>query len=424
VEGASANAEVSSQGEDAGDENQREGGFADQRVGGIDLAHGAGPGRTWIRIRIRNRDMRVRCDRNELAESVGNVLGIVPPAQPTKPIFSCFHLKTDGGSLIVQASDLDMGARIRLERVEVLEAGEAAVPAARFSSLVREIPDKQVLLEGLPEGRGIEVKAQSCEFKLLGEDHQDFPQVTDFHADSALKVSREKFLEALRRVAVAASRDTARFQLTGVFFEAEDDKLIMTATDGKRLTNDHIRIENTKKAKSNAIVPNRAVDVLLKVLAQGEPTISLVIKDPDLQVSFGHGQLTAKVIQGTYPEYRVALSQKVVTKVTAKRNDLLSAVKTAALMTDRQTATVIFNFAADKVSLSTHASDIGESRIEVPISLDGDPMEVRFNPAYFNDALRCLMDDEVRIELTDREKPAAVRGGHHYRHLVMPLVTN
>jgi DNA polymerase-3 subunit beta len=332
-------------------------------------------------------------------------------------------METQDGRLVIQATDLDIGARIWLDRVEVVEPGQMAVPAARVSSLVRELPEKQVVLRALPEGRGAILQAQSCEFKLLGDDPGEFPQGPDFENDNAFTVMREKFVESLRRVCVAASRDLTRQQLTGVFFEVEGEKLKLTATDGKRLTNDVQRIDNPKNLERKAIIPNRAVDILLKVLLQGEPTVSMVIEDPNLQVSFGRGDLTAKVVEGRYPDYQVALSQKINIKATAKRSELISATKTAALMTDKQTATVLYSFGDGKVSLSTQASDIGESRIEVPIKLEGESVELRFNPTYFLDALRCLSDEELRMEFTDGEKPAVVRGGQHYRHLVMPLVT-
>jgi DNA polymerase III subunit beta len=304
-----------------------------------------------------------------------------------------------------------------------MEEGELALPASRFYSIVREMPDKSLIIEQLSGGRGAMLRASGYEFKILGEDPREFPEIPVLSKDGAVSIPREPFIEILRRVAVAASRDVSRFQLMGVYFELEGEKLIFTATDGKRLTNDFLRIENPAGLERSAIVPNRVVDVLLKVLAQGEADFLLSMQDPNLHVDFGRGQLTAKLIEGLYPDYRVAIPQEVKVRVTAKRIDLLHAAKSAALMTDKLTASVNFQFQEGKASLNTQASDIGESRIEVPISLQGDPLEVRFNPAYFIDALRCLIEEEIQIEFFDAEKPGAVRGGQHYRHLVMPVVT-
>ena len=39
---------------------------------------------------------------------------------------------------------------------------------------------------------------------------------------------------------------------------------------------------------------------------------------------------------------------------------------------------------------------------------------MRFNPTYLIDALRCLTEEEVRVEFLNADKPGTVRGGQHY----------
>ena len=365
--------------------------------------------------------LKIRCDRDELAEACSAILSIVPTTQPLKPILLNFHLFTQDGRLFIEATDLDIGARIAVERVEVLEDGALALPAQRLASLVREVPQKEIVLEA-EEGGAALLRAESFEFRLIGDDPAEFPALPALKQEEALNVPREKFIEMLRRVAIAASRDPARYQLTGVFVEVDGDKLIMTATDGKRLTNDYIRIENPSGFAKRGIVPNRAVDALLKVLPQGDTDFGFSLGESELHVAFGSGELTSKLIEGTYPDYKVAVSQKMEVKVTGKRTDFLAAARSAALMTDKETATVIFKFEQDRACMTTQARDIGESRIEIPISLQGEPIDIRFNPAYFIDALRCVTEEEIRFEFLDGAKPGTIRGGQHYRHMLMPLV--
>ena len=291
--------------------------------------------------------LKVRCDRSELTECLGDILGIVPTAPAIEPILLNCHLRTSRGTsgddeslqgesrLEIEVTDLAMAARIRLERAEVLEDGELALPASRFYAIVREVPEKHVVIESLDDQRGAMVRSNGYEFKVLGHDPREFPEVPAFAEKDSLGVPREKFVEILRRVAVAASRDTARFQLNGVFFEVNGDKLLFTATNGKRLTHDYLRIENPNGISSSAIVPNRVVDVLLKILSQGEAEFRLALGDPDIHVSFGRGELTAKLIQGTYPDYHAAIGLKANVKVTAKRSDFLNAARSAAPI-DRQ----------------------------------------------------------------------------------------
>ncbi len=367
--------------------------------------------------------MKVRCDRIELADALSALLGIVPPTQTARPILLNFYLRADDDRLSVEAMDLDIGARMTIEHVEVFEDGELALPAGRLTSLVRELPDKNINIEGSESGHGAYLRADGYDLKILGEDPQEFPRVPSPSVEQFMSADRDQFLESLRRVAIASSHDPARYQLTGVFFEVEGDQLTLTATDGKRLTNDVLRIGNESVASASGIVPNRAVDIIMKVISQGDPQFKFSIAEADIHLSFGRGEFSSKLIQGKYPDYRWVLSAQANLRVKAKRSDLVTAVKSASLMTDRETSTIQFHFGGDTCRLTTQAANIGESKIEVPVSSQGDKhIEIRFNPNYFIDALRCVSDEEVRLEFDDSDKPGTSRGRQSYRHLIMPLV--
>lgn len=366
--------------------------------------------------------MKIRCDRVELAERLQSVAGIVSASSTTKPILQNFLLRTEGDLLVVEATDLDISARIRVERVEVEREGQVTLEAARLVSLVREIPGPTVLLEEVPDSRAAVLRAEGFEFRLLGDDPAEFPEVKPFASEDALEVPREKLIEMLRRVGIAAARDSSRYQLTGVYFQVEGDKLTLTATDGKRLANDWLRIVNPTGKTISAIVPNRAVDVLGKVLAQGEEMVKVSLLETEIQVSFGAGQLMAKLIEGSYPEYRSAMPTEKKTKVVGRRADFMAAVRSASLTTDKDTSTVLFRFEADTAHLESQSSDIGESKIQVPISCEGEPLQVRFNPVFFIDALRIVNEEQVRMEFCGPDRPGSIRAGVNYRHMLMPLV--
>ena len=366
--------------------------------------------------------MKIRCDRNELFERLQSIAGIVSTGPTTRPILQHCLLEAIDQEVCVAVTDLDISSRLLIERVEVEEPGQLALPAAKFLALIREIPAATVFIESTPDGQGAVLQAESYEFRLLGENPGEFPRIRQFSADAALAIPRDTLAMTLRRVAVAASRDSSRFQLTGVFFEIDGERLTLTATDGKRLTHDWIRIKNLSDQKVSAIVPNRAVDVLLRVLARGSETVGLVIDDTEIQVSFDYGQVQAKLVEGAFPDYRSAMPSEVKTKMQAHKSDLLAAAKSASLVTNKDTSTVLFDFQEGSVRLEAQASDIGESRIEVPVELQGDPLQIRFNPVYFIDALRILPDEEIRMEFCGQEKPGTIRGSDNYRHFLMPLV--
>jgi DNA polymerase-3 subunit beta len=396
--------------------------------------------------------MKIRCDRSEMVERLGVIAGIVPSNSP-KAVLYDFLLQTREGSLLAEANDLEVAGRVRIDRVEVMEDGKLALPAARLLSILREIPDNAsgVKLEASPEIWGVSLNADGYEFKLFGHDPDEFPGITEVELGRSFDVSRESFAQSLRRVAIAVARDAGRYQLGGVFFEVKNGKLTLTATDGKRLTNDFLKIDDPRESEIGAIVPSRAVDAILKMLASpsagstppsGGAALSggtaslgnsassgstgekftLGFTDTDVVVRTASSQLNAKLIEGTFPNYHSALVQNSRIKVKLRRSDLLSAARSAQLMSDAQTSTVIFRFEGEWLNIRSQAKDIGETRIQIKAEVENGPLEIRFNPSYFVDALRSIEDEEVRIEFESAERPGIFRGGAHYRHMIMPLV--
>ena len=67
---------------------------------------------------------------------------------------------------------------------------------------------------------------------------------------------------------------------------------------------------------------------------------------------------------------------------------LSTAARSAALTTDKQTSTVLFKVTQDSLLVESNAKSIGESRIEIPVELTGDPVDFRFNPVFFIEALK------------------------------------
>jgi DNA polymerase III sliding clamp (beta) subunit (PCNA family) len=97
-------------------------------------------------------------------------------------------------------------------------------------------------------------------------------------------------------------------------------------------------------------------------------------------------------------------------------------------MTTKETNSVRFAFGENTLVLSTAASNVGESRIELPATrLQGEEEEfsIHFNPGYLIDLLRVLDSPKVLCRFRDRKTAGLFSlpdGAESYRHIVMPLV--
>ena len=67
--------------------------------------------------------------------------------------------------------------------------------------------------------------------------------------------------------------------------------------------------------------------------------------------------------------------------------------------------------------------DIGESKEDMQIDYQGDPIEVMYNPKFFIDTLSVINEDNVVLNIVDEEKPCKIEGEKekNYLSVIMPM---
>ncbi len=103
---------------------------------------------------------------------------------------------------------------------------------------------------------------------------------------------------------------------------------------------------------------------------------------------------------------------------------LASAVRRAALLTNEESRGVRLSFtsANKKLELASRVPEMGEARVSADLtSMDGDDLEIGFNPGFITDALRVIDDPQVMLELKAPNKPGLLRSGNDFVYVVMPV---
>ena len=81
-------------------------------------------------------------------------------------------------------------------------------------------------------------------------------------------------------------------------------------------------------------------------------------------------------------------------------------------------------FDANRLTVTSAASEIGEATDEVPIKYGGETIEIMFNPNYVMDPLKAIDEDEIAMELNDGTKPALIKCSVPFLYVMMPLRIN
>jgi DNA polymerase III subunit beta len=364
--------------------------------------------------------MRITCEKEELAEKLQLVGRAVSPRTSVQ-ILAGIMLEAREGRLALSATDMEISLRVSLE-ADAEEEGAVVVPGRLLVDIVRLLPGEEVTLEHRAEESVLSVQSGSASYRLHTYDAGDFPRLPDVEGDATFSVERAALLDTIAKVSRSASRDESRPVLTGVLVRFEGAKLVMAATDSYRLSVKETVLEEPPGHELEAIVPARALGELARI-GQATEAASLALGVQENQVVFGVDGvwLTARRIDGQFPNYKQLLPEAFEAEVQLLRQDLLDVVRRVSLMAARRTPLRV-RFEPGELTISTQTPDIGEARESMPIEYAGDALEIGFNAEFLRDGLESVADERVRFKLISPLRPGLIVGeGEDFLYLIMPI---
>ncbi len=366
--------------------------------------------------------MKAVCHRDGLL-SACQVASVAVSGRDIKPILRNVKVIADGDRCTLMATDLELGIRLEVLGVKIEEPGEAILPAARTTAILRESTDEELSLEATPTA--CLLKGQFNEFEMPSEDPAHFPDVPAFAEEKYHELTAGPLREMIRRTAFAAAKENARYSMTGVLWELENDQARLVATDGRRLavaTGQATAHGGHTTKGQQPVVPSKAMDLLERNLSDDEEIVRVALRPNEVLFKTERAMIYSRLVEGRYPNYREVFPKKQTTKVPLVVGPFMTAVRQSAIMTDEETKRVVFTFAKKKLTLQARGAESGRSKVEMPLEYEGKGIEISFNPGFLVDMLRVLpADANLTLELIDGNNVAVFRTGEEYAYLVMPL---
>jgi DNA polymerase-3 subunit beta len=322
------------------------------------------------------------------------------------------------------ATDLEVGIRYDVAGIEVDAPGAAVLPVVRFGSILRESSDATFRIESDSEGTSI--RGERSQFKLPSENPQDFPAVAEFGEKSFYEVPARLFRELIRRTIFATDNESSRYALGGVKLEFKDNLLTAVGTDGRRLA----KMDGPAQAVNGpapfgdvTVVPTRAMQLIERTLAEDSSEVQIAVRQNDVLVKNPRGTIYSRLLEGRYPRWRDVFPQRPnSTKIDLNVGPMYAAVRQAAIVTSEESRGIDFTFGGGSLVLSGQTAEVGQSRVELPISYDGAPISITLDPRFVNDFLKVLESEKTfTIDLQDSDAAAVCTTDDGYGYVIMPL---
>lgn len=346
----------------------------------------------------------------------------VAPARTPKPILQNVKLDlSEDGAATLSATDLDMGIRYRVSGVTVEQPGSAVLPTAQMASILRELPDETLVLE--LDGGQMRVVGARSKFELHSPDPLQFPDVPDFGAGPGHKIQSAVLETMIKRTIFAIASENSRYHLNSVLLEFEPERLLMVATDGKRLAYMPGAIERAGEAPASySLVPPKTLALVGKTLADPEEMIELAVRENEIHFRSAKVTVYSRLSDGRFPAYKEVFPPKPKVEVPLEAAAFLAVLRQAKIVTREDSKGVDFHFEDGSLVLSSQGLDVGESEVRMTLPYSAEPLDITFDPQLIIDMLRVLPpEEEVTLQMIDGRKAAVLRTRDQYAYVVMPL---
>jgi len=289
------------------------------------------------------------------------------------------------------------------------ESASAVVPHEAVLSAVRRSIDPTWTLEF--DDRRLTASGRSSKWW--------FPVSTTPIPESIAKVSPSHVVrttaagalsEMLVNIAAAADSDAAANYVKGVRLLGRGGRLLMDATDGRRIS------------RCCGVEGADAPDGLDQIVPIGKPLTAIaeaLRRDDGAALRFGGGMVEAECggcvvrcpcAEASFPDIDRFIPTAAVPRFGCDAAALSAALADARSITTADTRTVMFDCRADSVTISSRGEGRGEAEIGLMCSSFGTPVRLFADPSHIEAALAGA-SGPVSVECDGPRKPLVFRCG-------------
>jgi DNA polymerase III subunit beta len=336
-------------------------------------------------------------------------------------------IKASNDSITLTATDLDTGFEGKYPAV-VTEEGVIAINSRKLYEIVRDFPSDEIHMLEI-ENRWLEIGNGTVQYNLVCANPDDFPETSfteDIQYFEMESAALKKMIE--RNLMIASDPSDSRAHMNSSFFEKiyEDEASIirLVSTDGSRLSlaESIIGKDSEIPSESGVLIPKKELNEVVKFLDQ-DSTVKIGIEENRLVIKKDFETIIVRLVEGEFPAYGAIFNSEAKHIFKADREKLLMMLKRMSILSSQDYKGALFNFENNRLKVTTTNPEIGESKEEMDIEFDGDPLEISFNPKYFIETLNAIEDDKISARIIDNEKPCLVEGEKDRTFLsaIMPM---
>ena len=341
-----------------------------------------------------------------------------------QPILKSLLLKTDQGQMYITGTDLILGIEKCVD-AEVQEPGAAVAEAKLLLDIIRKLPDGTVTLKC--DGQKLVISGGRAKLSLLCMKTEQFPAwpVDSAGYDTRLSIPQKKLKQAIAGTAFAAAEDASNMVMNSMHFEADADRITLTALDGYRIARKYIFPENGQSfpvSGISAIIQTKTLKEIMKSLDDGDVDISFTDKHVIFELKDKREVYVSVLVDGNYFNVDSLISTRGERILTVNKQELIDVIdRTTLFFNSIDKNPAILELSRPEILKTRMESRMGDMEEELEVTDSKyEELAIGVNPLLFLPILKSIDDEELEIEVSGSRTPLIMRGPE-YLYLLLPV---
>ena len=363
--------------------------------------------------------MKFTCERSILLKETAIANEIIASKNAIS-ILSNIFLDARDGKLIIKATDMKVNFETSVP-VDVIEPGCVTVYGDKFNGILNSIPDGEIEFEQSGSKINIKTFVKKARFQLKCITSDKFPEFTA-SGGNFFEISIKDLKEMIQQTIFAISDDETRYFMNGVFFEKQEDKFNMVATDGRRLAFISKPAPSGVEDFQGIIIPPKILNIVMK-RAGDEGMAEISVTDKIIFIQFGSYKISSVLIDGQFPNYRRVIPEKQENQFSLNRLEMLDALRRVSLLVEQKSHRIFLGLSSGTASIFCEENDIGNAREDIPCKYDGEELTIALNYRYVEEPFKVMNGDEISVLFTEPNKTITIMPvpEKDFFHIVMPM---
>ena len=357
-------------------------------------------------------------------------------AKTTLPILSDVRIETkadgNGGTYAeLMTSDSETWLQMKAPLAEAEVGVVICIEAKGLLQALRNLGGKPVTMEIDDSKHLVKCDYGNGHFSLPYEDAQDFPLPMAAPDGAKTKLmDAKKLLTAIEKAGFATANDELRPVMNGVHFDFLPTCMISVASDGHKLAKyADLTITCDEIEPSGFTMPKKPCSTLLNVLGSTVAgDIKVMFNDRCFTVNNTQFKMSARLIEGRYPNYDSVIPKDNDRIVTIAKNDFVAALKRVLPMGNANSELVALSFSMGMMTISAEDFDFSKSASEnVGCDYAQEEFTIGFKGSTLLQLLQNIDTDNVKVMLKDPSRAGVLcedkpNGVYEYTSLIMPML--